>query len=205
LVSSILRLAVLASGQGTNLQNIHEQISSGELPSVELALVVSNNSRSGAMEYAREQGIESAHVSAQRHGSQEAADQALFELLEITKIDLIVLAGYMKKLPQLVVEKFDGRIINVHPALLPSFGGEGMYGERVHAAVLARGCKVSGATAHLVTHDYDEGPILLQECCAVTDDESVESLARKVREIEFRLLPAAIHLVAEKCRVIRND
>jgi phosphoribosylglycinamide formyltransferase-1 len=204
-VSSDLRLAVLASGQGTNLQNIHQQILSGELPFVELALVVSNNSRSGAMEYAREQGMESAHVSAQRHGGQEEADKALFELLEITKIDLIVLAGYMKKLPSSVVEKFDGRIINVHPALLPSFGGEGMYGERVHAAVLAGGCKVSGATAHLVTHDYDEGPILLQECCTVADDESVESLARKVREIEFRLLPAAIRLVAEKCNLIRND
>lgn len=167
---------------------------------MELALVISNNSRSGAMEYARERGIESSHVSAQRHGGQEEADEALFELLKITKIDLIVLAGYLKKLPPSVVEKFAGRIINVHPALLPSFGGEGMYGERVHAAVLARGCKISGATAHLVTPEYDEGPILLQECCPVTEDESVDSLARKVREIEFRLLPAAVRLVADRSK-----
>lgn len=191
-----LRLAVLASGQGTNLQNIHQTIQSGELSGVELALVVSNNSKAGAMEFAKEHGIESAHISAVRHGDQERADEALLELLVITQVDIVVLAGYLKKLPSAVIEKFHGRILNVHPALLPAFGGPGMFGKHVHEAVIARGCKVSGATAHLVTEDYDEGPIVLQACCDVSDNETPQTLSRKVREIEFRLLPQAITIVA---------
>ena len=193
-----LRLAILASGQGTNLQNIHQQITSGELPGVELSLVVSNNSTSGAMDYARANGILSAHISPVKQGSQEAADEALLETLREHRIDLIVLAGYMKKIPVNVVREFAGRIINVHPALLPSYGGEGMYGIRVHAAVIESGERYSGATAHLVSEHYDEGPIVLQESCEVMPDDTAETLSERVREIEFRLLPRAIKLLAEK-------
>jgi phosphoribosylglycinamide formyltransferase 1 len=193
-----LRLAVLASGQGTNLQNIHQQIASGSLPEVEIALVVSNNSGSGAMEYAHQRSFPTAHVSATRQGSQEAADKALLDHLLEHHIDLVVLAGYMKKVPAEVIGEFKGRIINVHPALLPSFGGEGMYGIRVHEAVKKSGEKCTGATAHLVTEDYDEGPIIIQETCEVSERDTPETLSEKVREIEFRLLPKAIKLVAQK-------
>ena len=196
--SSRLRLAVFASGQGTNLQNIHKKIQSGELETIELALVISNNSASGAMEFANEHGIPAEHISAVKYGDESKAQEETVATLERHKIDLIVLAGYLKKLPDLVVRQYEGRIINVHPALLPSFGGAGMYGRHVHEAVIARGCKVSGATAHLVTENYDEGPILLQEACQVADDETPQSLSRKVREIEFRLLPKAIGLVAQR-------
>jgi formyltetrahydrofolate-dependent phosphoribosylglycinamide formyltransferase len=193
-----LRLAILASGQGTNLQNIHQQIMSGELPGVELALVVSNNSSSGAMEYARAHGIATEHISAVRQGSQDAADEALLKTLREHMIDFVVLAGYMKKIPSSVVREFTGRIINVHPALLPAFGGEGMYGIRVHSAVIESGERYSGATAHLVSEHYDEGPIILQESCEVHADDTAETLSERVREIEFRLLPRAIKLLAEK-------
>jgi phosphoribosylglycinamide formyltransferase 1 len=193
-----LRLAVFASGQGTNLENIYQKIQSGELQSVELGLVVSNNSAAGAMEFARSNGVAAEHISAVKFGDQAAADRATTETLSRHNIDLIVLAGYLKKLPDEVVRRYEGRIINVHPALLPSFGGAGMYGKHVHEAVLARGCKVSGATAHLVTEEYDEGPIILQEACAITDNETPQSLSRKVREIEFRLLPKAIDIIARQ-------
>ncbi len=193
-----LRLAILASGQGTNLQNIHQGIASGELPGVEIALVVSNNSTSGAMEYAREMSLSTEHISAIKLGGQEAADKALLNTLLDHKIDLIVLAGYMKKIPIEVVKEFAGRIINVHPSLLPLFGGEGMYGVRVHTAVIESGERYSGATAHLVSEHYDEGPIILQESCEVHPNDTADTLSERVREIEFRLLPKAIKLLAEK-------
>lgn len=195
-----LRLAILASGQGTNLQNIHQQIAAGTLPGVEIALVVSNNSASGAMQYAHQRSFPTAHVSAVRQGSQEAADAALLEHLREHRIDIIVLAGYMKKVPEAVVQEYSGRIINVHPALLPSFGGEGMYGMRVHEAVAESGARYTGATAHLVTERYDEGPIIVQESCEISSSDTPATIADKVREIEFRLLPKAIALVAEKLR-----
>jgi phosphoribosylglycinamide formyltransferase-1 len=193
-----LRLAVLASGQGTNLQNILQKIRSNELKGIELALVVSNNSNSGAMEIAREEGIDALHISAVNQGSQEAADSALSEALHDHLIDLIVLAGYMKKIPSEVVKRYSGRIVNVHPALLPKHGGPGMYGMRVHEAVIAAGDKKSGATAHLVTEEYDEGPVILQAECEVLPDDTPESLSQRVREVEFDLLPRAIQRLANQ-------
>src|ERR1041385_863407 len=116
--------------------------------------------------------------------------------LETYKIDIVALAGYMKRLPDVIVERFANRILNVHPALLPMFGGASMYGQHVHEAVLAAGCKVSGATVHLVTNEYDEGAIVLQKCCAVKNDDTAETLARRVRDVEFELYPLAIDLLA---------
>ncbi|HET6513390.1 MAG TPA: phosphoribosylglycinamide formyltransferase [Candidatus Kapabacteria bacterium] len=193
-----LRLAVLASGQGTNLQNILQKISSGELNGVELALVVSNNSASGAISVAEAADIPVAHISAVRQGSQQAADSELLRVLKAHSIDLIVLAGYMKKIPSEVTREFSGRIINVHPALLPKFGGAGMYGIKVHEAVIEGREKESGATAHLVTDEYDEGPVILQERCEVLPTDTPESLSQRVREVEFDLLPKAIQLIADK-------
>jgi formyltetrahydrofolate-dependent phosphoribosylglycinamide formyltransferase len=191
----LVRLAVLASGQGTNLQNLVHAITSNTLIGVELCLVISNNSQSGAMQFASSAGVSTAHISATKCGSQEAADRVLEETLRRSEIDVIALAGYMKQLPPKVVRQFENRIVNVHPALLPAFGGPGMYGMRVHETVLKRGCKISGATAHLVTEEYDEGPILLQECCPVHAKDTPEDLALRVRDIEFKLLPRAIQIV----------
>jgi phosphoribosylglycinamide formyltransferase 1 len=133
---------------------------------------------------------------------EEQCERGLLDLLEKVNVDFIALLGYLKKLPDSVVKRFENRILNVHPALLPSFGGLNMYGDRVHEAVLARGCKVSGATVHFVSSDYDEGPIVLQECCVVKRDDTTETLSLRVREIEHRIIPQAIQLlVSDKLTV----
>jgi phosphoribosylglycinamide formyltransferase 1 len=121
------------------------------------------------------------------------------------EIDLIALAGYLKKLPDSFVEAFEYKIVNVHPALLPSFGGSAMFGIRVHEAVLARGCKVSGASVHFVTREYDAGPIILQKCCPVMEEDTPESLQRRVRELEFEIFPRAIGLLAQDKLTIAHN
>lgn len=190
----------MASGQGTNLENIHGQIREGALTGVELALVISNNSRSGAMEFAGEAGIPREHISSVACGGETEAEFFMERTLQYYQIELIALAGYMKKLPNRVVANYHGRIVNVHPSLLPKFGGHGMYGMKVHEAVLESNASESGATAHLVSEIYDEGPIVLQESCQVLKDDTPETLAQRVREIEFRLLPKAIQIVADSIR-----
>ena len=125
--------------------------------------------------------------------------------MDQNKIDIIVLAGYLKRLPDMLVDRFEYKIVNVHPALLPSFGGSAMYGIRVHEAVLARGCKVSGATVHFVTSEYDAGPIILQQCCPVTEGDTPETLQRRVRKIEFDIFPKAIALLAQDKLKIENN
>ena len=193
----------MASGIGTNLAHIHREIVEGRLASVELALIISNNSTSGALEYARKNGIAAEHVSLVRSNNDVAVyEQDFLRALRNADTDLIVLAGYMKKLPDSIIQAYANRILNVHPALLPSFGGDGMYGIRVHEAVLARSCKVSGATVHLVTSDYDAGPIILQKCCPVREDDTAEALQRRVRKIEYEIFSKGIDLVArDKVRV----
>jgi phosphoribosylglycinamide formyltransferase-1 len=195
--SRIKRLAVLASGRGSNLANIHRTILEGRLASAELALVVSNNSKSGAMEFAAANNIPNAHNSLLKSGNDvEQYNRDFADVLQSHNIDIIALAGYMKRLPDVIVERYANRILNVHPALLPMFGGAQMYGQFVHEAVLAAGCKVSGATVHLVTNEYDEGAIVLQKCCPVKDTDTVETLSRRVRNLEFELYPIAIDLLA---------
>jgi phosphoribosylglycinamide formyltransferase 1 len=127
------------------------------------------------------------------------------EEMDARHIDIIALAGYLKKLPDVFVDRFLYKIVNVHPALLPSFGGSAMYGIRVHEAVLARGCKVSGATVHFVTGDYDAGPIVLQKCCPVRENDTPESLQRRVRDIEFEIFPKAIALLAHDKLNVENN
>jgi phosphoribosylglycinamide formyltransferase-1 len=195
----------LASGQGSNLAHIHNEIVRGALDSVELSLIISNNSTSGAMEYARKHEIACQHVSLTRFGNDvNAFETALMDALREKAIDLIALAGYMKKLPDAVVNAYEYRIVNVHPALLPLFGGASMYGLRVHEAVLASGCKVSGATVHLVTNDYDAGPILLQQCCEVRGEDTAETLQRRVQQIEYKIFPQGIDLLARDKVKVEN-
>jgi phosphoribosylglycinamide formyltransferase-1 len=167
--------------------------------------VVSNNSKSGALEYARSHGIQAEHISLISCGEDERKYcETLGTILRQARIDLIALAGYMKKLPDSIVDSFENRILNVHPALLPSFGGSSMYGKRVHEAVLARGCKVSGATVHIVTHEYDAGPIVMQQCCEVKEGDTVETLERRVRKVEYEVYPKAIELVASERAIVDN-
>jgi phosphoribosylglycinamide formyltransferase 1 len=201
--SRIKRLAVLASGRGSNLANIHRAILDGKVSNVELALVVSNNSKSGAMEYATANDIRHVHISLLKSSSDAPQYERDF-LTALENIDIIALAGYMKRLPDVIVERYANRILNVHPALLPMFGGASMYGQHVHDAVLAAGCKVSGATVHLVTNEYDEGAIVMQKCCTVKDDDTAETLAQRVRKLEFELYPQAIYLLANDRIVIQG-
>ena len=174
----------------------------GQIPSLELSLVVSNNSSSGALAYARGCGVPARHISLVTCGTEEAHTTTLLEALHSAEIDLLLLAGYMKRVPREVIREFENRVINVHPALLPAFGGPSMFGDRVHQAVLERGCKVSGATVHFVSEEYDAGPIILQECCPVLEKDSVETLRQRVQLVEHKLLAAALRLLAQdKLRV----
>ena len=194
----MFRLAVFASGRGSNLEAIYNSIVTGSLHGVELALVVSNNSNSGALAFADQKHIPARHLSLLKSGNdQDAFQNEMLRILAQEGIDIIVLAGYMKKLPDVVIKKYNGRIINVHPALLPEFGGKGMYGLNVHNAVIASGSKVSGATVHVVEGEYDSGKIILQKLCPVLDDDTPESLAERINKIEHILLPQAIQILAD--------
>ncbi len=155
------------------------------------------------MDFAREHGIASEHLSIVRFQNDTATyEKEFLRSLTDANIDIVVLAGFLKKLPDCVVDSYENRILNVHPALLPSFGGSSMYGLRVHEAVLARGCKVSGATVHFVTHDYDAGPILMQRCCPVKEDDTPQTLQKRVQKIEHEIFPQAIGLLAnDKVRI----
>ena len=199
-----LHIAVFASGRGSNFQAVLEHIREGNIPHAKIVVVVSNSSTAGALGIARENSLPAVHCSRQKYGSDEEFVLALRATLSKYDANFVVLAGYMKMLPQEIVRQFRHRILNVHPALLPAFGGKGMYGHHVHEAVIAYGAKVSGATVHLVDEEYDHGPVVLQSCVAVDASDSPDSLAKKVLAIEHRLLPEAVRLFAEG-RVVVHD
>ena len=175
----MLRLAVMASGGGTNLQAIIDASESGEIDA-RVVVVISNNSAAGALERARRHGIEALHLSRRQFASGEEFDRALLDVLLTRRADMVILAGYMKLLSPFVVNAFHHRILNIHPALLPCFGGEGMYGMRVHRAVIESGTRYSGVTVHLVDEQYDHGPIVAQLVVPVGEDDTPETLAEKV-------------------------
>jgi phosphoribosylglycinamide formyltransferase-1 len=192
-----LRVGVLASGSGTNLQAVLDKISSGEL-NADIVVAVSNNSDSLALERARKSGIEAVHWSEKKAGSPGQFVQGMLSILRTARVDLVVLAGYMKLLPKEVVSAFPGQIINIHPALLPKFGGPGFYGIRVHEAVIAAGEKESGATVHFVDTEYDHGAILMQQTVPVLRHDTPEQLRERVLAVEHELLPAAIAKFAQE-------
>ncbi|MBN1446300.1 MAG: phosphoribosylglycinamide formyltransferase [Bacteroidetes bacterium] len=188
----MLHIAVFASGRGSNLQAIHSAIASGHLDA-DLRLVLSNHTDAAALSWAAAQGIPTVHL---RYDAKDGGGDIL-ELLHDHGADFIALAGYLKLIPAHVVRAFRHRIVNIHPALLPSFGGPGMYGRHVHTAVLAAGVKVSGATVHLVDEEYDRGPIVRQECVPVEEGDTAETLAARVLEVEHRIFPEALQLFAQ--------
>lgn len=198
-----LNIAVFVSGKGSNLESVYNEIQNGNL-CAHIALVVSNKSTAGGLDFARQNNLRAVHLSPGQYGDQTAYAEELLNLLQDHQIDLIVLAGYLKKIPTAVIQVYKNRIINIHPALLPSFGGKGLYGQRVHEAVLDYGCKVTGVTVHIVDEEYDTGPPVVQECVKVLDDDTVETLAARVLKVEHKVLPGAIQLFAQKKIKIEN-
>lgn len=196
-----INLGVLASGRGSNLQSIIEATERGEVDA-QVKVVVSNNSKAFALERARNHDIPALHLSHKQFETTEEFNEALIGTLKKYEVELIVLAGYMKLISPKVVEAFRNRILNIHPALLPSFGGKGMYGIHVHEAVIESGVKVSGVTVHIVDEQYDHGPIVLQKVVEVRDKDTPEELAARILPEEHSLYPKAIQLFAEgKIRV----
>ena len=184
------RIAVLASGGGTNLQAIIDYFAGLANPAGTIVLVASNRENSGALERARAAGITTKVFDATDDGS------ALLALLNNASTDLVVLAGYLKHIPENVIHEYHGRIINIHPGLLPDFGGPGMYGSRVHAAVLASGATTTGLTIHFVDDEYDHGPVIAQWRVRVKIDDTAESLADRVLSAEHIVYPRVVDMVA---------
>ena len=182
----MMRLGILASHGGSNLGAIVAACREGRIDA-EPVVVIGNNSQAFALERARRARIPTYHLSAKTHPDPADLDRAMAETLARHGVELVALAGYMKRLGPQVLDRWRGRIVNIHPSLLPKFGGQGMYGERVHAAVLAAGEAVSGVTIHLVTEEYDQGPVVAQTTVPVEPGDTVETLAARVlrREHEF--------------------
>ncbi len=196
--SGPMRVGVLVSGFGSNLQALLDRFNLGDDSWARVAIVVGSRSGIGALDRARAAAVPVAIVppgpDSPAHPEADAA--YLLERLEAAGVELVVLAGYLRLIPQEVVRTYWGRMINIHPALLPSFGGQGLYGRRVHEAVLATGCRVTGVTIHFVSEEYDRGPIVAQWPVPVFEDDDVPALAARVLRVEHRLLPSVVHAVA---------
>lgn len=194
-----INVAVLVSGGGTNLQAIIDAEKSGIIHSAKIALVISNNPNAYAIQRAKDASIDTYVVSKKDYTSQEDYENAMIELIKKYEIDLIVLAGFMVILGNNFIKKFENRIINVHPSLIPSFCGDGFFGLKVHEAALKKGVKVTGATVHYVTTDVDAGPIIAQKAVQVFDDDTPEILQQRVmKEAEHIILPNSIQNISEE-------
>ncbi|RHN03857.1 phosphoribosylglycinamide formyltransferase [Roseburia intestinalis] len=193
----MLKLAVLVSGGGTNLQAIIDAISAGKITNACISVVISNNANAYALERARAHGIEALCISPKDFESREAFNQAFLDKLNSYNVDLVVLAGFLVVLPEMMIKEYTNRIVNIHPSLIPSFCGKGFYGLKVHEGVLARGVKVTGATVHFVDEGTDTGPIILQKAVEVEQGDTPEVLQHRVMEqAEWVILPKAIDLIA---------
>jgi phosphoribosylglycinamide formyltransferase-1 len=191
--SQILRIAVFASGTGSNFKTIVKAIEQGELHA-KIAGLISNNPDAGALEFARSRGIPAENINEKLFPRENELETAILNTLESWRANFILLAGYMKKISPEIIKKFNNRILNIHPALLPDFGGKGMYGLNVHEAVIRSGTKVSGVTVHIVNNEYDAGPIVLQRAVPVLEDDTPESLQKRVLKEEHKIYKEAIKL-----------
>lgn len=195
----MLRVGVMVSGGGTNLQAILDAIDNGQITNTAIAVVISNNPKAYALERARNHGIEGICMSPRSYETREAFNEAFLAKVDEYKLDLIVLAGFLVTIPEAMTRKYEGRIINIHPSLIPSFCGVGYYGLKVHEAALARGVKVTGATVHYVDSGMDTGPIILQKAVEVQEEDTPEMLQKRVMEqAEWVILPKAIHMIANQ-------
>lgn len=193
----MLRIAVLVSGGGTNLQAIIDAIAAGKIKDTEIAAVISNNRNAYALERAKQAGIKDIVVSPKDFETRDVFNENLLKILQEVNPDLIVLAGYLVVIPEIVIDAFENRIINIHPSLIPAFCGTGYYGLKVHEAALKRGVKVVGATVHFVDKGTDTGPIIMQKAVAVQNGDTPKVLQQRVMEqAEWNILPAAIDKIA---------
>lgn len=200
----MMKMAVLVSGGGTNLQAIMDAMDRGEITNAEIAVVISNNANAYALERAKMKGIEAICVSPKAYASRAEFNQALLETIQSYDVELVVLAGCLVVIPEIMVKAYPNKVINIHPALIPSFCGTGYYGLKVHEGVLERGVKVTGATVHFVDEGTDTGPIILQKAVEVHQGDTPEILQRRVmEEAEWKIMPKAIDLIAnDKIEVI---
>ena len=193
----MLKITVCVSGGGTNLQAIIDRLQDGTIRNARIVQVISNNPGAYALERAAAAGLDACCVSPKNYPDREAFNDALLDKINAAAPDLIVLAGFMVAVPRKVCAAYAGRIINIHPALIPSFCGKGYYGLHVHEKALARGVKVTGATVHFVDEDLDTGPIILQKAVEIREDDTPQTLQRRVmEEAEWIILPRAIDLIA---------
>lgn len=193
----MLKMAVLVSGGGTNLQAIMDAIDQGTITNAEISVVISNNAGAYALERAKAKGIDAVCISPKSYETRDAFNKALLEKIQSYKVDLVVLAGCLVVIPKIMVDAYPNKIINIHPALIPSFCGTGYYGLKVHEAVLARGAKVTGATVHFVDDGTDTGPIILQKAVEVRQGDTPKELQLRVmQEAEWVIMPKAIDLIA---------
>lgn len=201
----MLKVGVLVSGGGTNLQAILDAQDAGKITNAQVALVVSNNAGAYALKRAKDHQIPAVCISPKDYDTREDFHQALLRTLQEAKIDLVVLAGFLVAIPSSIVEAFPNRIINIHPSLIPSFCGVGYYGLHVHEEALKRGVKVTGATVHFVDTGTDTGPIILQKAVDIEPDDTPKTLQRRVMErAEWKLLPKAIQLIANDRVTVEN-
>jgi formyltetrahydrofolate-dependent phosphoribosylglycinamide formyltransferase len=187
------RIAVLISGGGTTLRNLIERIAAGELD-VEIGLVISSSPSAGGLKFAEEAGIPSTVVRRKDFPTREDFSKAVFDRCRRTEADLVVMGGFLKQVT--IPEDYEGRVVNIHPALIPAFCGHGMYGHFVHEAVLQYGVKVSGCTVHFADNEYDHGPVIAQKAVPVEEDDTPESLAARVFQAECEAYPEVIGLIA---------
>ncbi|MCI9389252.1 MAG: phosphoribosylglycinamide formyltransferase [Lachnospiraceae bacterium] len=193
----MLKMAVLVSGGGTNLQAILDAIREGRITNASVEVAISNNPGAYALKRAENCGVKAVCVSPASYKDRELYNEALVQTIQFYQVDLVVLAGCMVVMPKAMIEAYPNRIINIHPALIPSFCGTGFHGLHVHEEVLKRGVKVTGATVHFVDEGTDTGPIILQKAVDVQPDDTPETLQRRVMEqAEWQILPRAIDLIA---------
>jgi phosphoribosylglycinamide formyltransferase-1 len=193
----MLRILVCVSGGGTNLQAIIDKVQQGAITNTEIAGVISNNKNAYALERAKQAGIPALCVSPKDYADREQFNEAFLQAVEQVNPDLIVLAGFLVVIPAGLIRRYENRIINIHPSLIPSFCGTGYYGLKVHEGVLSRGVRITGATVHFVDEGTDTGPIIMQKAVAVQEDDTPQTLQRRVmEEAEWEILPESINLIA---------
>lgn len=195
----MFRLGILVSGGGTNLQAIIDRIEDGTLEGIQIATIVSNSENAYALERARKHNIDNIYIDPKKYNSKEEYESELIKHFKSFNVDLIVLAGFVKILTNNFIKEYENKIINIHPALVPSFCGKGYYGLKIHEEALKRGVKITGATVHFVTEGADEGPIIIQKAVEVKEGDTPEDLQKRVmEEAEWVIYPEAIRLIAYK-------
>jgi phosphoribosylglycinamide formyltransferase-1 len=191
------RLAIFASGRGSNFKVINDHVKNGFIPA-EIGLLVTNKMDAGAIEIARQHTIKVRVFVPKEFNDSTEYNDAILTTLQSEKIDYIILAGYLKMIGPQIVKAYANKIMNIHPALLPSFGGKGMYGHYVHEAVFNHGVKISGVSVHLVNDEYDAGPIVMQKCIGIAGLSSPAEIAAAVLKIEHEIYPQAVKLLVEE-------